>query len=189
MITFDELPQSAQKAYKTTNIVRTVTMFIGWAASILITILLSNEDTGFVSKIIGGFMLGAAIHGIVHSEFLLKSIMKALKKYSIIGLFIGLGLCCMLICLFSYIGGIFLVVDTVLFILKKPLIYPFENKCFLKSKAAQAEVEVVDWEEYLQAQSSESAMATLQTLKNLFEQGVITEEEFNSKKADLLERI
>ena len=140
MITFDELPQSAQKAYKTTNIVRTVTMFIGWAASILITILLSNEDTGFVSKIIGGFMLGAAIHGIVHSEFLLKNIMKALKKYSIIGLFIGLGLCCMLICLFSYIGGIFLVVDTVLFILKKPLIYPFENKSFLKSKAVQEEL-------------------------------------------------
>ena len=189
MLSYDELPQSAQKAYKTTNILRTVTMFIGWAASILIAILFRNEDTSFVSKIIGGFMLGAAIHGIVHSEFLLKGVMNALKKFSIIGLFIGLGICCMLICLLCYAGGIFLIVDTVLFILKKPLIYPFENKCFLNTKQAQIETQEVEWDEYLQAQNSESAMATLQTLKNLLEQGVITEEEFNSKKAGLLERI
>lgn len=145
-------------------------------------ILLSNEDTGFVSKIIGGFMLGAAIHGIVHSEFLLKNIMKALKKYSIIGLFIGLGLCCMLICLFSYIGGIFLVVDTVLFILKKPLIYPFENKSFLKSKAVQEEL-------YQQNLDNSYVAGSIQKLNEMMKQGLITEEEFNSKKAELLERI
>lgn len=91
MITFDELPQSAQKAYKTTSTVRKVTMFLGWGLGLVITIALcATFQKDYLSFIVLGFMLGAWLHGIVHAEFLLKNVMNTLKKYSIIGLFIGL---------------------------------------------------------------------------------------------------
>ena len=58
MMKFDELPQSAQKAYKTTSTVRKVTMFLGWGLGLVIQLLFATFRRLF--KFIAlGFMLGA----------------------------------------------------------------------------------------------------------------------------------
>ena len=55
----------------------------------------------------------------------------------------------------------------------------------METKQAQAEIEAA-----LTAEAnSETVMANLQKLKEMAEQGVITEEEFNQKKAEMMARI
>ena len=82
-------------------------------------------------------------------------------------------------------GFVYEIVDTVLFLRKKPLVYQRELKHFMETKQAQAEIEAA-----LTAEAnSETVMANLQKLKEMAEQGVITEEEFNQKKAEMMARI
>ena len=90
---------------------------------------------------------------------------------------------------FSCIGFIFLIADTVFFFIKKPLIYPFEHKCFLDSKKAQEEIQAAAYSEMMRRANSENNMEKIRKLKEMMEQGVITEEEFNRKKTELLDKI
>lgn len=184
MITYEGLPPSAQKAYKFTNNIRKITMFVGWILTIIV-IIFSNTlgDDGIslslydiILSLYLGMLVGSAFLFFIHLEFLFK---KIINIFGIIGI---LG-CCLLVSFFFAVGPIFLIIDTILFCLKKPLVYPFENKCFLNSKQAQAEVIAKAMMELHSSQNNETTIANLQNLKELVEQGLITEDEFNSKKA------
>jgi hypothetical protein len=189
MITFNELPKSAQKAYKVSNILRKVTMFLSIIIAVVCMFGFSKSD-GIFNSIFAGLALGGVIRGIVHYEFILKAIMRKTIQVGVIGLLFGLFICYLLICLtVPFLGFIFVVVDLVLFILKKPLVYQFENKFFLNSKAVKEEMAYIVWNDLQKSNDGDNAMEMLQKLKEMAEQGVITDEEFNIKKAELLERI
>lgn len=120
------LPKAIRKRYNLTNGVRTVTMFIGWILSALLFIYaLKSGEKGFANVVFAPVFGGGFIHGLFHAEFLFK------KAFKNLGLIIGFFASGVVFLVSAYSGFIFLIVDTVLFILKKPLIYPFEDKNFL----------------------------------------------------------
>lgn len=120
-----KLPKSIRKKYKLTNGVRTVTLFIGWILSaVLFVYAITSGEKGFSNIVFAPLFGGGFIHGIFHAEFLFK---KAFKK---LGLVIGLAAFGLIFTVSAYTGFIFLIIDTVLFIRKAPLIYPFEDKKF-----------------------------------------------------------
>lgn len=190
MIRFDEMPSSAQKAYKVTNTVRKAALFIGWAIFVLAFILSIKNSEGIKSTLMAAFVSAGIFPGMIHGEFAYKKAITTLKNYlGPLGFFIGLGIACFLFTIFYVFGFIFPIIDTILFILKKPLIYPFENRCFLETRKAQEEIAAEAYNELLRAANSDDAMTKLQKLKDMMEQGIITEEEFIRKKAELLEEI
>ena len=122
----NNLPKSIRKKYNLTNGVRTVTMIIGWILSVILFIYaLGSGQKGAANILFAPIFGGGFIHGIFHAEFLFKT---AFKK---LGLIVGFFVSCLIFMISAYAGFIFLIADTVLFILKKPLIYPFEDKHFL----------------------------------------------------------
>lgn len=122
----ENLPKSIRRKYKLTNGVRTVTMFIGWIITVALFIyVLKSGEQGLQNILFAPIFGGGFIHGIFHAEFLFK---KAFKK---LGVIIGFFVSGVIFIISAYAGFIFLIVDTVLFIIKKPLIYPFEDKYFL----------------------------------------------------------
>lgn len=189
MISFEEMPPSAQKAYKVTNVVRKGAMFIGWVVFVLLYIFLivdHNENNGITDWLFGPLLGAGMLSGIIHGEFLYK---KVFRTFTVILFLIALSISAFFAMIFGYIGFIFLIVDTILFFKKKPLIYKYEHHNFLDSKKAQAEMESAAYNEVLNTFNSDDAMIKLQQLKEMMEQGTITEEEYNQKKAELLERI
>lgn len=191
MIKIEEMPVSAQKAYKVTNIVRKAAMFIGWGLFVILYIVVFTGNYHKLVDFLFAPMWGAGfIAGMVHGEFIYKKIVKTLDKaLPLVGLIMGVFISLFLLAVFSYIGFIFLIADTVLFFMKKPLVYPFEHKCFLDSRKAQEEIETAVYNEMIRTANSENAMDKLQKLKVMMEQGIITEDEFNRKKTELLDEI
>lgn len=120
------LPKSIRRSYNLTNGVRTATMMLGWVLTVMLFIYaLKSGQKGF-SNIVFAPVFGAGfIHGAFHAEFLYK------KMFKTLGLIIGFFASVFIFMIAAYAGFIFLIVDTVLFVLKKPLIYPFEDKNFL----------------------------------------------------------
>ena len=122
----ENLPKSIRRKYKLTNGVRTVTMFIGWILTVALFIyVLKSGEQGLQNILFAPIFGGGFIHGIFHAEFMFK---KAFKK---LGIIIGFFVSGVIFIISAYAGFIFLIVDTVLFIIKKPLIYPFGDKYFL----------------------------------------------------------
>lgn len=133
-ISINAMPTPAQKAYKTTNTIRKFTMLIGWIATVFFFILFKKtEDDGIILLSYGSMMIGSAVHVFVHSEFILKKLAKNFGRLRLYACVIW-GVCVIVV------GPIFLIIDTILFCLKKPLVYPFEHKFFLETKQAQEEM-------------------------------------------------
>lgn len=195
MIKFEDMPQSAQKAYKLTNNIRKILMFIGWIAFVGWFIfgfwsMIVNHDVTFGEVLFTCYMCAGLVPGLVHCEFAFKALF---RKFSIFGIFFLPWV--LLFAMFA--GGAYLIADTICFFMKKPLVYPFENKNFLYTEAAQTEMAAEYQGAVLDAlagarsgaSSSDAAKNDLQNLKAMLDQGLITEEEFNNKKKELLERI
>lgn len=148
-ILFEDMPPSAQKAYTMTNTVRKAAMFIGWVSVALFAILYfiteilksgaSAEDGAMILLV---SFLGMMLLGLVHGEFWFKKAIGVFNSFGMTIVFfeIPLILCGLVFLVFGYGSGIFLIIDTILFIKKKPLVYKFEHHYFMESKAAQAEV-------------------------------------------------
>lgn len=153
MIRFEDMPPSAQKAYNFNNKARKITMMIGWVASPIIFIIyliktLVSGELDVVNSFLNGITFGCALNGLIHSVFLWKIGLKKIKDWAlslgiIFGLFalipilliaIGVPYLC------AAFGYIFVVIDTILFLTKKPLIYKWENKHFLTSRKAREEM-------------------------------------------------
>ena len=131
MIKFEELSEEGQKSYKVTNVVRIVVLLLGWAVFVLAVVLSIKRGDGFKTTMITAFVAAGFVPGIVHGEFAYKKTIRILTElFGIIGFIIGLMLSAIWFTIFYFTGFIMFIVDTVLLILRKPLIYPFENIFF-----------------------------------------------------------
>ena len=187
MIKYEQMPPSAQKSYDMTNKVRVVSMFIAAALTVFLSIRGIIKGSGVD---IFTFMLGGVIHYFIHAEFLLKKLMNSLGILGILAFLI--------ISVFGmYTGWIFMIVDFILFLMKKPCIYPFENESFLLSKKAQEEIDAINLQAtanaYAQAvreiNGTDNIKDSLEQLKEMLDNGLITESEYEAKKAELLGRL
>ena len=185
---YENMPQSAQKSYKLTNMIRKIAMFIGWVAFVGWFVagffsMIINKDITFGELLFLCYLYPGFLTGLVHCEFGFKG---AFRKFSIFGIF-----ALPFVFLYAvFAGGAYLIVDTILFIMKKPLIYSFEMKHFIATQDAQAEMVVNALSGMGNvASGSDTAKNDLQNLKEMLDKGLITEEEFNNKKKELLERI
>lgn len=138
-----KLPVSIRRKYSLTNGVRTVTLFIGWLLSaVLFIYALTTGEQGAANILFAPLFGGGFIHGIFHAEFLYKKAFKGL------GLIVGFFVSVFIFMLAAYSGFIFLIIDTILFIKKKPLIYSFEDKHFLTVENIAELLEGSDYEIY-----------------------------------------
>lgn len=127
-------------------------LFVGWAiggicAAIFIVMAIAGainpNSSGNIldvfQAIMGGVLFGGFIPGFAHLGFLFKKIKPdtAILLIILIGAFILMvyGIILMLI---MFTGWIFLIVDTILFIMKKPLIYKLEDARILAKAEKQA---------------------------------------------------
>lgn len=189
-ITYEEMTPAMQKAYRSTNTARKVILFICLAISLIVFFASFGEFVGkygfleaFTGSLAPTYALGGMVCGLVHCEFLFRTLFRKVP------LILALP-----VCLFLYIAGSFagfplMILDLILFIRKKPLVYPFEHEYFLMLKPVQEEIEAAAYQEAAEAAHSENAAEKLSTLNRLREQGAITEDEYNAKKAELLEQI
>ena len=87
-------------------------------------------------------------------------------------------------------GFVWAIIDMYLFIKKKPLVYKKEYKHFLASKEVQEEMEReynhVILSTIHDGEIRNQAAVNLKKLKEMQEEGLITEEEFEEKKKELL---
>lgn len=192
-ITYDEMSPAMQKAYRSTNAARKVTLFLSLTLIVIVffAVIIGFGDgmnfQGFIAAIpvaAGcGCAIGGLVHGLVHCEFAFKWLFKNLP------LILALAGCLGLYLLGAFIGVPVIIVDLVLFIKKKPLVYSFEHKHFFMLKSVQNEMEAAMYMEAAEAARSESVAEKLSNLNKLKAEGTITEEEYSTKKAELLEKI
>ncbi len=187
MIKYEQMPPSAQKNYNMTNKVRVVSMFVGIAITLIW--IIRNIITGHNSYA-SAFVLGGVIHYFIHSEFLFKKLTHSL---GLIGILVYL-----FISIFGiYTGWLFLIADLILFLLKKPCIYPFENKYFILTEKAQEEINAMNYEATINAFAqavketggADTVKGGLEQLKEMLDNGLITESEYEAKKVELLKRL
>lgn len=193
-VTYETLPESAQKAYNQTNKIRKVSMFIAIILSIicLIADLVSGKNQGFMNTLVFSLLGGCCIHGLIHAEMLLKSLVKRflkslLKIYFPPIMLISAVMLCIGITFAMFIGAPCMIIDLILYLKKKPLVYSFEIGSFLKLKAVQEEMQAMAMQEMRYPQ--EDAQTKIIKLKQMFDDGLITEDEYNQKKAELLSSI
>ncbi|MCD7890664.1 MAG: SHOCT domain-containing protein [Ruminococcus sp.] len=74
---------------------------------------------------------------------------------------------------------VFAIVDTICFVKKKPYVYKWEIKRMMKSPRAMEEL-------FVQEATRENVGQSMQDLKNMLDQNIISAEEFEKKKAELL---
>lgn len=89
---------------------------------------------------------------------------------------------------FACIGFIFTIIDTVLFILKKPLIYHFEYKHFVELDSVQQIIQNLNAEAEIQENDKNNAIGNLQKLKEMLDNGLISEAEYEQKKSEVLNK-
>lgn len=189
MINIKEMPVSAQKAYEKRNKIRKVFLFIGWGLFVIALISDLVRTGDFMGSLLSAFGSGGMLLGIVHFEFYFKKMWKnGIGIALLLGIFALLA-AALLVFVAALVGWIYLIADTVLFIMKKPLVYPFEHKYFLEMRKVQEEIEENIYRETIHSAESTAAAEQLSNLNRLKEQGAITDEEFNAKKAELLGKI
>lgn len=147
MIEFDEMPKSAQKAYKVNNVVRKITMKLSWITMPLLFItccIISIKEKAFPQEFLldleVGLFIGCALHGLIHSGFFIKIALRKIREW-VLPLGILFGLFALIPILFVVIGVpyfcavfgglVFEIIDTIRYLKKMPLIYNWELKHFL----------------------------------------------------------
>ena len=181
-ITFENMPPSAQKAYKKSCRNRKISLFVSCFGIVFLIIYMiaaiASGDMGAFPM----FFILACVHGWVHMSLHFKSMPLIIWFFA------------------TYVSGalsswFFVITDIIKFVRKEPLVAPSEHKYFLKTRAAQAEMMSIMAERMEDSLESdrqnltEDTMENIKKLKELFDSGAITEEEFNRKKSELLELI
>ncbi len=145
---YNSLAPYQRETYDKWNKANKMGLFVAWgitAASIVIFFIVGITQADPIGGIGVGFgigvMIGGLIPGFSHLGFLFKKIKltSAILLIILIGVFIVMlyGI----IFLVVWLGGMLcLLVDSVLFIIKKPLIYPWEDKRVLAKAEKQASV-------------------------------------------------
>lgn len=193
-ITYEELPSLAREIVLKKEKGRKLRLFVQWALiavaivySVVCGIANAAKGDGEEAAVSFGLIIVfviiiSTISGLDHLGYLFK---KAVKHG--IGLIIILGLWYIVvfasIFTLAYLGGwIFLIVDSVLFFMKKQLISQSEIARILESERVQAGLLVQAYG----GADVPSAADRLAELREMLDNGLITEEEFNAKKAELL---
>ncbi len=155
MITYENLPPSAQKSYRLLNNVRKVTLFLSWIgvpALIILGLIVSIKEGSFPEKFtedfILSFFLGSALQGLAHSIYIVKAVLEKTRTLLVIlGIFAIIPYLIIVIGIpfftAAYAGLIFTIIDTILLLKKKPLVYKWEHRFFLLERQAQAEMAVM----------------------------------------------
>ena len=92
MIKYEEMPVSAQKAYKVTNIVRMAAMFIGWGLFVILYIVVFTGNYHKLIDFLFAPLWGAGfVTGMIHGEFAYKKTVNTLNKaLPLVGLIMGI---------------------------------------------------------------------------------------------------
>lgn len=135
---------------------------------------------GILSAVMIGIMFGGFLPGFAHLGFLFKKIKldTAILLILLIGVFI-LMIYAIILAVIMYTGWIFFIIDTILFIMKKPLIYRWEDKRILAKAETQTGAYI----------TAPSAADQLNELNQMLNSGLITQEEFDAKKAEIMSRV
>ena len=158
-VTYEMLPESAQKAYRQTDKIRKVSMFIAIGLSVISMIygLVTSQKINIAENFVFSLISGCCIHGLIHAEMMLKELGKKVLKslFTIVFLpvnliFFGIGIAVAMV----FIGAPCMIIDLILYLKKKPLVYPFETKSFLKLKAVQEELEAKKLQEMMKSQEN-----------------------------------
>lgn len=188
-ITYENMTPGIKK----TDTHRKIATILGWIAAVLIAFAMAiglNEDGiqgffGFLfAGMIFGYIIGGLIPGLVHIESIYSKI-KPLLYIPVIGWFIWL-----MIVYFSavFIGMIVMVLNLVMIILKKPVIYFFDTD-YLMKREAEKNFTAAEYNSAVNQPAANETAENLRKLKEMNEQGLITDEEYNKKKSELLEKM
>lgn len=192
-ITYENMTPLMSKVNKR----RIAVSFLSWILQIIVAI-------GFVSMsppknffdIFGAFLgslflawyVVAILPGIFHIDSLLSSV-KPLLFIPIIGWFIWF----FIVTFAAIVIGMGVMIANIFkLIFKKPLIYFYEVDYFIKKEAAQnydAAATAAAYNSVMAQNGSGDTSENLRKLKEMADNGLITEEEYNSKKAELLNRM
>lgn len=194
-ITYDEMPKSVQKIYRFNNSLRKLTMILSWVLAIIIFLALRKRSTE--ASIFNTFhislMLASVVHGFMHGTFIFRSVWKWLcdKLYglSILFLLIAYFVEGVVFSFFCAYGFVFVIIDTIRSLIKKPLVYRWEHKYLLRMEKPEKVSEEDRYLQSVEANRREVATERLRNLNMLRAEGAITEEEYNAKKAEYLEKI
>ena len=186
-IAYENLPYDVKRAYKTTNTVRKVTLFISLVVGVLFYIFVTpaieeeSGNTGLGWKIADFFSsiaIGGVIHGLVHGEYAYKACFRNLFIFGLIPWLI-------LVEGFGFIGLVFVIIDLIRLIFRKPLVYSFELKDIYKSKGLYMPQSISVKKE----KSADNALDSLRELKSMLDDGLISEKDYEKKKQKLLKKL
>lgn len=124
------------KEVRISNTVREVTLIISWVCAVAFTIILFAAEATVPDALFTGITTGCFLHGLVHMELVFSKLNKFMSRLGLLlilifGLVIVAPPYAIVFVIGCYSGAIFMVIDTILFILKKPLIYRFELKGYI----------------------------------------------------------
>ncbi len=189
---FEMLMPEVKQAFTKECKGRKIALIAGWIMAIAAEIAFAiwSRDTKYAAESFGAILwdffnslqcFGGIICGMYHLRFLFKKTL----HWGIFNLVIHTILLGVIWC----IGTFLVIIDTVLLIIRKPLVYPFEEKRVIgeiREKLGVFENPFIS----LDAQANHAAaMNKIEELKAMHDKGLITQEEFEAKKAELMSRI
>ena len=138
-ITFESMPASAQKTHRARQFSLFASLILGAVIGLILYISSIGSLSGIefitvlFAALLGGEFIGTWLHGLVHGLNTLKKLAKKFFKamiFGVPGIVVGVAVIGFTLAVFCYAGCVFAIVDIILLILKKPLVYPFEYKRF-----------------------------------------------------------
>lgn len=184
-----EVQEAFDRLFNAKHKTRKIIFFISCGIAVLnfFAVMISNLGSGFGFAValaaFLSFTYGFGLLGLNHGWHSLKDLFKKIPFLFAIVIAFFVAACAVLV------GGIYAVVDTVYLILKKPLVFKYERKEIFESDEIQEILVRSAMRELSASASAENNMEKLRKLKEMKDEGVITEEEYNAKKAELLENI
>lgn len=194
-----EVQKAFQKVYNSMN--KTRKMLLPVSAVLAIPFFISGyssfmgsvEESGFeyiIAGCIAGFMFslfGFGLLGLHHMSHYFKVLCKNCPI-----LFIPIALL-FLFAVSVVIGLLFAIADVIQLATKKDLVYSFEHKHIFEKYEVRSVVERKMREAMMKENAITSVTAnntdSLRELKEMFDSNLITEEEYDNKKAELLNRM
>lgn len=209
MCQIDAESEVIQKRVNKANKLRSITIKICWVLTpimfvlfCIVSITANSFPEEFSIDFWWALYIGCGLHGLVHCGYLIKKIVlvpvKCWKKAGPIIAFLAFFptalILASVLAIVVMVGFIYEIVDTIFFIKKKSLVYKRDVERFCKEEEKKQAEEYGNLDPDLVAQmvsnsDSATAMENLKALQKMMEDGVITKEEFNSKKEELMERI
>lgn len=197
---YNSLASYQKEVYDKWNKGNRMALFAGWILGAIVAIVFLGAMTSGMGSVSGfsdmvsvifsavlmGVVIGGFLPGVAHLGFLFRKI----KLDTALLLIIVFGILVLFVYLFilviiMYTGWIFFIIDTILFILKKPLIYRWEDKRVLAKALEQAGL----YQDAVPSQTASSTADQLTELNQMLSSGLITQEEFDAKKAEILARM